>query len=64
MKSTDKRALRIFLQFAALIILMAVVNLYLYFQEGNIISLFVAVLSGAALAGWSFYYARYIKSKE
>ena len=64
MKTTDKRALRIFLQFAALIVLMAGVNLYLYFQEENLISLFVAILSGLALIGWSFYYARYIRAKE
>ncbi|HET9531467.1 MAG TPA: hypothetical protein VFQ92_14010 [Blastocatellia bacterium] len=64
MKQEQKRALRIFIQFSLLIALMAGVNLYLYFIEGNLMSLAVAVLSGIAFIGWVYFYKRYVRVKE
>ncbi|HWP42090.1 MAG TPA: hypothetical protein VNO14_02555 [Blastocatellia bacterium] len=64
MKAEEKRALRIFLQFSFLIALMGAVNLYLYYQEGRLVSLIVAILSGVAFIGWVVYYRRYIRARE
>ena len=64
MKQEQKRALRIFIQFSLLIALMAGVNLYLYFVDGNLMSLVVALLSGIAFIGWVYFYKRYVRVKE
>jgi hypothetical protein len=64
MKTEEKRALRIFLQFSLLIALMAGVNLYLYLKEGRSFSLIVAIICGIALIGWVYYYRRYVRVKE
>lgn len=64
MKTEEKRALRIFLQFSLLIALMAGVNLYLYYREGGPFSLIVAIICGIALIGWVIYYKRYVRVKE
>ena len=63
MKQEQKRALRIFIQFSLLIALMAGVNLYLYFIEGTLMSLAVAVLSGISFIGWVYFYKRYVRVK-
>ncbi len=64
MSEESKRGLRIFLQYWALLGVLAGFNLYLYFKRGSALSLILAVVCSCIFIGWVFFYIFYVRREK
>ncbi len=61
MSDTEKRGLKIFLEFWLLIGLLAGFNFYMYYRSGRTMFLAVAILCVAGFVGWALFYLLYVR---
>jgi hypothetical protein len=61
MSDTEKRGLKIFLEFWILIGLLAGFNIYMYYRGGRGMFLAVAILCIAGFIGWALFYLLYVR---
>jgi hypothetical protein len=64
LKEEGKREIRIFLQIAALIAVLAGVNFYIFAKGGNTLSLIVGIICVAVLIGWCLFYSLYVRKRQ
>ena len=61
MSETEKRGLKIFLEFWLLIGVLAGFNFYMYYGSGKAMFLAVALLCIAGFIGWALFYLLYVR---